>query len=458
MLYLVILATFIFLYIFRKNTDNRFLFSVGFLFPLQGLALDLGVRVSFSKIAFYLILLVSLIKYGSKVVLANNKISKLVLFMIVYIVFTTILFWIVSFTNPALYQSAIEAKFGVFQSIFRYPVQLILYIGYFGILLLPIWFIKNFDDAMILIDGFLSGVFISTLFGYVQIILGSRSINMLDSRFFSYSYTAVVSQRLFGLSGEPKHIASLILFSLIVYFSSFYLDKEYRVKYFKFYLPKTIFLFVSLLLTFSASGILLLLVFFLLFLFYVIRSNIFHKTNLVRILAALFVVVLVSTAFLLIFSIPKYLLIFDQRFASIDSVFSYEYKDAAFWTYVAQNPLAILVGRGAGGIDFELIPYVDPVYFLRAGTVTPTYFLDNMLGNFGIVLVVALVMLLIILYNESKQYGNRFSRALVVFFSVLIWFSPYIVANIYLLLLISLIAGSKFNPKLCSYLNEARKK
>src|SRR5690606_1377741 len=74
-----------------------------------------------------------------------------------------------------------------------------------------------------------------------------------------------------------------------------------------------------------------------------------------------------------------------ERMYGERSVTEQEHKDGARLAYLSDNPEKAIVGHGAGGIDFFLIQYVDPIILQRATAITPTYFVPRMVGDLGLI-------------------------------------------------------------------------
>lgn len=400
-----------------------FFYLSAFLIPLPTLGFQAGVYVSWLRLLFPASLLIMMSKKAD-IRPGQYGLKQLTAFLS-YAVAITLFAMLIDGIFRGAYEVGSDLGWGAAQSMFRYWVQIGTLFTVWGVIIIPIFLLRNVYDFKALINGYIAGNLFSTFLGFYQIIALRRGLPWIDSFFIGQErqITAdrvtqkaldIVYFRLSGLGGEPKHYSSFAMCALIVMLS--YLFWPTKVELVRSTRLKIGVLLLGIVLSGSTSAWLALIIVFMFFFTISIPSQPGKLVGFVFVIFVVIVVLLQYTGDLL----PS---IFKARFTDRLVLFSNsEPKDAAVLEYLSEHPGRIFFGRGAGGLDFELVRYVPPEYFRwqqMTGTVTPTYFFTRTLGEFGLFGFLLIAMIwrkwyITVKKTPDLQWGKIFLIASVV--------------------------------------------
>jgi hypothetical protein len=420
---LINLVVFFILIIIGIKSKKKFLFLLSFLLPLTALNIDIGFSISWYKIIIIVGLIVFIIRkdyLGDKTFIGKKQLYM----FIFYITFITITFWFytANFTNK--FTLAKYWGWGEFQSTYKFLIQYVSYLLTFGIIFIPYLFLKNKKDLESILNGYINGTIFSVIIGIYQIIsfkLGIPIISYLKGWYSSRLITKGLL-RLYGLSGEPKHIASYILYSIVILII-FLLNKNSKIYISNKYLKLTI-LIIGLILTGSTGGYIAFSIILCILLLQSIQIKKYrhHLYKKIPIILTIIFILIIWKGNLIKVIIQERLI---NRIAEGYTDFRYyEPKDGAFIEYIKSNPKALVFGHGAGGIDLYIIEYSRISFLEYGGTQTPAYFLTRILGDFGLIGLLLLIMMYKRWYKAVKN-NDSFS-ALLKFLIIPLMFSSYL--------------------------------
>jgi len=357
------------------TNSRRFLFACAFLLPLQGLAIDLGVLLNWSKLVLPIALLLHVLR-------ARRPFSSLArlpgrywyfLFLAYAVIVTLINIVLGTHADAIKLVAALGA--GIAQSKYRLHVQLATTILSWGGIIAAALFTRDEHDA----DGAVKGLIAGGVFNAVFGIFG----NIAERLHLPWIGTVVAAQtegmssfntagRLAGLAGEPKHAAAGFVFALLfLFWVPKGVHSEQRPQ--RVWVKASI-LILALLLTLSTSGMVAGAVALLFNLLAAKKQSVAIFVTLGVTLLS-FVLLLGSGLF---YDVLQYRLV-----EKVSDPGRFEYKDAAFWKAAFDHPEGLILGSGAGGGDLKLVSYLDQFYIQKG--ISPGYLLDEMLGDFGII-------------------------------------------------------------------------
>lgn len=384
---------------FFRGTSN-FLWAMAFLVPMNGLSMFAGVSLNWPKAIAFLLLVYSL-ALGRIPRIQHMPGGHKTLLLALYAALLSLWASFVDMDAREAMNAAKRIGWGEGQTTLRYLVQ---YFSFAQTWLAPFLVMNMVHDSPTVESvhrGFIAGTVTSASAGIYQVFalplglpwfssdLGGLVQGQLGLRehiqMFTVGGTSLA--RLYGLSGEPKHTAALIVLALTLILASNVSQRGPR-----FWRGSPIILGFALALTFSTSGWTSAILVTIYFLLYAMSRG---EWRLARSICAV-LVLLGSITFL---SSPKEVdAIFEERVSSrlnsTDSALSYEYKDAALLEHLQDAPIRMLFGHGPGGVDFFLIPYVPASALSPDSTITPTYTVARILSDVGLVglLVAALIV------------------------------------------------------------------
>lgn len=376
-----------------SSKRRQFLALAGFLIPLQALSFDLGVLISWHKIIFPLAVLGIFLGSIKK---SDQTLPKLpgiqpYLILVAYVTILTLGIWGLEALDGGRSSTDITG-WATLQSDYRYPVQLLSYLFVWGLVLIGALFTKDRRDFNGLVQGYIAGNVFSICVGFYQMAANRFSLPWLDYLDYSRFLTDDALQRsiitgtdslfqfsrLYGLGGEPKHTAAFAILAVVVLLT-LSAEKCTRGKN----LFALIILLTGILATASTGGWLALAA-------VLVYSLVIAKSRSTkRKMMYSSVVALTLLSALSLFSFENASDLFDSRIRNrlrdLDSIANYEPKDVAFVRYISDHPRQLILGHGAGGVDFFLRDYVPPSFLEYGGTITPTYFLTRSLGDLGLI-------------------------------------------------------------------------
>ena len=404
---------------------TRFLWLCAFLLPLSGFSVFVGVQFSWIR-ALPVLLALGLLASRRPLTFRNRRANRWILTFCLYATFLFIWASFVSSNTKEMITLAKALGWGRFQTDLRPMVQLV---GIASTLLTPVLFAasaKTGSERNAVIRGFVIGCLASVLFGGYQVAavmfglpwpdageLGATvqgSMGMRETlQEFSISLDTSIP-RLFGLGGEPKHTAAFSLLGIVVL-----LRDTDRSRFSPRFRALAIgILSLGVLLTFSTSGWVGLVV--CLFFVYLRRTSTVGKKSPSRVWVTIPVMVVIIAVFLIPSGYRDMIAnerLRDRLSGGTTTILSAEVKDGAMLEYAVRHPVDMIFGKGPGCIDFFLIPLVSSTVLRSDSTITPTYMLTRMLGDYGVIGLLLLGRAIWCLWEQSRQSKNGFARGVV---------------------------------------------
>lgn len=395
LIFFIQILLFLLLLLWGAKKDKRFLYLLAFLIPLMSLSVNVGVLLTWQRLIFPIAIFALVLgKYSLCVEMPAMRFLKI---LIGYIIILTVFLAVLDYMNGRWYVLGRTLGWGLAQSTYRYWIQLGTVIGIWGVAFIPVWFVHSKDDLKAVMNGYISGNLFSVLLGFYQITALRWGLPGSDFNWFigaergafqdygASNWLGTEVYRLSGLGGEPKHIGSFILSALILILAlELFAPEEFGVHH---AVAKISILTLGMVLTFSSgTWTVSLIILLLLFTWAILKGR--GSSILYISVFGLFI----ASAFLLLGgeslqNIVNYR-VGNRLSGGVASFAQYEPKDGAFIYFAQENPNQIILGAGAGGLDFRLIPYVyelNPNFLQKGGTTTPAYFFTRFLGEFGIV-------------------------------------------------------------------------
>jgi len=401
----------------QKN--DKFLYMAAFLIPLQGLAIDFFVMLSWYKLIFIIGLFGLLMRYlitrqQVKIIrIPGIDIFKLYL---IYIFLLTGIWWYID-SIKCFSEAGKILGWGNAQTIYRYPTQLISYIFVWGLVIIGILFTKSSKDTEAVINGYIAGNIFSIVAGFYQMIALSSGLPWFrDLDYGGFLTKNLVSNtlmpnlnlpfnfyRLYGFGGEPKHTASfaVIAYVLILTFLSFPSNLKINKSRLKL---KLIIIVLGIIATASTGGWIALGLTSIYFIVKVLHSKSRKKFSGIIIVAIVLILLIGVLGFQTVSDLYKNKIL--MRFSNFETLVRNEPKDGAFIYYAYDNPETLFFGHGAGGIDFFIIPYTIPSFLEYGCTITPAYLPTRLLGDVGLVGIILLFVLWLKWVLFLKKCGN----------------------------------------------------
>jgi hypothetical protein len=354
---------------------NRFVFLGAFILPLHAIAIDIGVLLTLDKC----FALIGFILFAARPMPARREWLTAFWLMIGYMTALTLIIFSTGAIDSSI-RYAHGMGWGPAQSTFRLPVQLVTQIAIW--LFLPIGY--SLGRGAQAVSGFLWGTLCNAGLGIYQVIAAVKGLPWLPPEVLTRLSGSGGGQfqiqhsdlyRLSGLAGEPKHAAAGFVFAIVLLLCLPIAGKEWKIAV----------LGVALLLTMSTSGW---AAFALIYLVYLISRRKYFQLSLAALLV-FFVLMATQLSNTVAFVVQTRIV---ERAADPEH---FEPKDAAIFDIAKHNPQVLLTGAGAGGSDFFVMRSIKTSMLELNGTVSPTYLLTGTIGDYGILGVCLLGMLLI---------------------------------------------------------------
>jgi len=433
--------------------SKKFLYIAAFLIPLQALSVDFLATFSWYKLIFPIGLIAILISYlATKQQIRTIKVPGINIFVLyfVYIILLTGIWWWMDSIN-CYSDMGVSLGWGPAQSTYRYPVQLISYIFVWGLVLTGIWFTRSFKDLESLINGYIAGNIFSIVFGFYQML----AIPLGLPWFYNIEYNKFLTEglanrvllsnlglpfkfyRLYGLGGEPKHTASFAVIAFALLLSYLLFPKKIKINR-----PglKLAIIVLGILATASTGG------WIALGLISVYFAILIILTRPKKILLYLIPIVIIFFVIVGIFGSQVIVNIFEQRFLSrvsnLDNLIKNEPKDGALIRYAQEYPENQFFGHGAGGIDFWIIPYTNPIFLSYGGTITPAYLPTRLLGDVGLVGILFIFILWLRWILFLKKHKNKAGMHFCIIGAVSLAIVSQVGLGGYLLICSSMVAAT----------------
>jgi len=410
-IYLIIQGI-IFLWLFISTTRRaRFLYWAAFLIPLNSVSLEWLSLWTWAKLVF-LIGAIGWVLHAHRWVLrgrgraprrADLRVGVFGLghfrLFLAYSLLLTIGWMFYDYAVGLRFSSAESLGWGVAQSTMRYPVQLFSFFTQWGLVLIGIWFTKAPGDLAAAIRGFVHGNLVNAVTGLYQI--GAISLGLpwlrghwiLRTPAFNPSVTAeagaflggMTIPRLSGLGGEPKHAGAnfVVALFLLLIISTFQRREHFGIKNVSLV---TAVLFLALILTFSLGS----WVAFSVAVSYIVLASLFSRR--IQIVRSLLVLTVIGVLLLVVVGTDLLSVARDHyvRPRLSEKTVS-KYTDSKVLALFGENPLSLVIGRGAGGGDFLLLDSISAGGHPVSSAYTFTRFLPEA-GVVGLLMVLLLAV------------------------------------------------------------------
>lgn len=402
------------------------LWAIGFVLPLSGLVLTVGVAWSWVRLLPVLLALgVALHPERRALSSLPARLSLALLFS--WALLVTLLVLGLDAELPVLMAAAERLGWGTAQTSGRHAVQLAVMVGNWLVLPLACLLAPEPTSARAAQSGFLAGCALSVLAGLYQATAQGMGLPWLpvdtelgallgghlgvrdQVELFSLGGGVQVA-RLYGLGGEPKHTAALTVVGVALLLSRLASGSAGRWDRGLLGL-----LVAGLFLTFSTSGWFALAATCA---FFAVLAPVLAPAGALsagtqRAALALGVVALglaVGASLLDTDALGDIAgsRIGDRLSGGADTVSRYEPKDAAALRLLADHPRAALTGFGVGGADFFLIDYVHRDGPDQSNTITPTYLGVRLVAELGLVGLLLAGLVLWHVFRATPPAGRLF--------------------------------------------------
>jgi hypothetical protein len=126
-----------------------------------------------------------------------------------------------------------------------------------------------------------------------------------------------------------------------------------------------------------------------------------------------------------------------------EGVGNFEPKDAAFLGYLKEHIPIIFFGAGPGGLALKLVPYASETFVARGSTLTPTYFFNRFIGEFGLIGLSIVCALCVSWYKRLARFSDyRWARYLIPLAAVALLTNSSVSLCGYLLIISAMVALS----------------
>ncbi len=385
------------------TSKQRLLWLTGFLLPLSGLMLVVGVRLSWPQVLPFVLLGVILLQRREKRMSELPASGTLLLFLALGV---GLALWFSAFSEDVMHTMLrLKAEgLGIGQNELRYPVQVVSFITPWVMLAASYALVESDGDLKAALNGFVAGNIVSIGVGLYQSTAQGMGLPWFDSPELAQAVQGKLGlvedirtywvtsglgfARLHGLGGEPKHTAAFAVMAITLLVSQA-IFSPWRGKT----LWILLLLFAGIVLSMSTSSwIGLAMASAGLAIFSMVSrhsASVYKSTS--RVLA---IVAVLSAFFLGIFwsidSGDRRVILAERvegRLESLQAIAHFEPKEAVFLSYLADHPEHVFLGFGPGGASFRLAPTGSESLAL-AGAITPTYTLTRVLSEVGLVGVV----------------------------------------------------------------------
>lgn len=354
----IIYAGTIFVVLFLSFKNKKYLvYGYVFSLPWGGLLIDVGVQLTIDRFISFIMLLLAVPLIGKLA-----KLGPVFIFLIYAFVVTCVL--------SLLFLPETANEFPPLRGKYRWAIQIAMW----SLMLAPVFFfqtLKKIGEIQKIYKILLISVIILCVLGCVQVLsyflfnFDPFPIGILSSEevqkqgIFVFKGTPIL--RMSSLGGEPKHIAYSIVTVLSIMYIQILYDRNRR-SISKKELIIFLFLFLSLVLTFSTQGFILLLVdlFFIMFVsVYVLKD--------IRIKKVIYVVFLLFILLYLLFYFERNILLLlqERTIVRLQETGFIEDWNKAVLGFLREHPKYWLTGVGLGNIHLyaqNYIPAQAPLY------------------------------------------------------------------------------------------------
>lgn len=275
------------------------------------------------------------------------------LVLILYAVFDTAIFSFYIYSSPDIHTEVFN-HLGALRTNLRPLVQVVRFVLFsYLIYIIVVNYYKDRSKILEVFKTLISSIILLSALGIVQLVVFQFSgIDIFPIERLTTSQTAILntgyysSIRVTSLGGEPKSFGMICVFGLVL-LQTFSKDMGFSNKY--LYTAYTI-ISIPLVLTFSTSAYILLILFFS-------YKILFEAKGLTKLLAITSIVLVV---FLFINQSGSIINLAIQDRLLNRSIF--EDFDSTIISFLVDNKLWLLLGSGLGNIHNLAYPYIDPLY------------------------------------------------------------------------------------------------
>lgn len=434
---LFIIFSIFFIYLILTKRYEQSFYLVMFTLPFKNVYFYFG-GLYLELWKFYMLLYILLIpSFILKQSRYGNIDSTLILFLL-YFVYSS--FLTISF---GLYLSfELDSFNNFFKEFFRPLIQIIFMLTFIGFILIPSIVLQNKESIFIAMNYYIKSIIFISLLALLQLFFilifnhdifpiprlseKLQELVLIDGEGTSFFF---MKYRLTSICTEPKNFAVFLSLGLI-FLVELKNNKLLQIKFYK----STLFLFIfCLILTFSTTGIIALLAYFFVKIFFNLRRSILPIS----------LVILISIFYLII---PDIQSIIDARL--FDKI-KLEPTDSAVYKFFMDEPFYIITGVGYGNIHHFAANYLHWLAYTVFGKTTFTAISGfwYLIGSVGVIGLILIYMLFYNLYKTIKRIENADSK---LFSNLLLVFMIFFLARNEVLIYI--IAGIGY-----AYLNFYRK-
>ncbi len=431
------------------TSRQRLLWLTGFLLPLSGLMIVLGVRLSWPQVLpFVLVLVVFMLRRERAV--SRLPGSGTLLFLLALGVGLAL--WFFAFSEDVT-QTVLRLKaegLGIGQNELRYPVQIVSFVTPWMMLAASYALVETDDDLKAALNGFVIGNVVSIGIGIYQSTAQGLGLPWFQNPELAHAAGVHLGlgddlqtfwvrgglglTRLQGLGGEPKHTAAFAVMAITLLVSQTIFSPRKTTRTWPLLL-----LFAGIILSMSTSswiGLTIASVGLAISTLYSRQSTARHR-NISRILA----IAVVLSVFLLgllwsVDSADRDVIIterFQGRLESLQSIAHFEPKDAALLSYLVDHPENMFLGFGPGGASFRLAPTGSEQLAL-GGAITPTYTFTRVLSEVGLLGLVLMGAMYLSWRNHSKNSSLAAGTCFITVQGLVVLVQPMWVLPAYLFL------------------------
>jgi len=442
------------------TSKQRLLWLTGFLLPLSGLMLVLGVRLSWPQVLPFILALVVFARHREKAVSQFPASGTLLLLLALGV---GLALWFFAFSEDVT-QTMLQLRaegLGIGQNELRYPVQIVSFVTPWIMLVASYALVETDDDLKAALNGFVIGNLVSIGVGLYQSTAQGMGLPWFENPELAEAVQGKLGlgeelrtfwvrgglgfARLHGLGGEPKHTAAFAVMAITLLASQAMFSTQRTTKIWPLLL-----LFAGIILTMSTSSWIGLIVASVGLAIFSMSSR--HSVSRYRTASrALTSVATLSVFFLGVFWISDAAdldnIIENRllgRLQSATSVANFEPKDTEFLSYLAGHPETAFFGFGPGGASFKLAPTGSEGPAL-GGAVTPTYTLTRVLSEVGLVGLLLMSSMFFVWRKRLRSPSSAVGCCFVTVQGILILVQPMWVLPAYLFLVGAFLGNASFS-------------
>lgn len=346
-----------------------------FLLPWSGLDVDVGLRVTAFQVSLGALLTVSLVRLtqpglAPPRVAGGGLLTALVLYAIVW-----------SLVQIGFLPQVEVITMGLRSPLVRACIQILLFVFGMTLVVLMPMLITRRDDVLMMGRLFLAGVLVLTLIGWVQIAgwyaTGSNPLPIgalghalggiyAAERSGAFALDALNIYRMNSFAGEPRDLGiDIIIAMIIVQAWALATPRPNGIRLAIVWL----FLFISMLATFSTSAIGLWVIASVALLpaCWLFGVKVQRRTgSMLAVVAAFVVPFLLLIAGLEASGVPVIDILAERTVERLSSDGALEDFDLAIIDYLKVEPESAITGVGLGNIHLYATPYLDPLFAIYA--------------------------------------------------------------------------------------------